>query len=740
MPESDPKTNLNILDLPNIFQSLSDNRRTGTLKVKSRNQEKSVYFKDGFIQMVHTPLKSTILGEALIKTKTISEETLLNAVGIQKKTGKRFGETLIGMGAITEAQLVAALTFQIAEEVCELFTWDDLHCEFAPGPPPTGLLSLDSYTSQIALNPGALMMEAARRIDEWELIKRTLPSMKDVLVLSNKLPGKYKGTLKHELVKWIDGLRDVEETTDRARMSKFNALKTIRDLIEEKFLRPKTAEELVDTARLVQRRGGPKEENLQKIINLYERAEELGMKNAKLSLWLAKAYERLNQNKESATRYKTLGEVSLEKGDLEEASGHYYKIIEMNRDDLDSHEKLVETCLKLKRFDEAVDQTMALIEKYAAAGKPESALALARLVRSLVNDNPVLLQAIAKLHLDAGDNIQALIEYESAGEILMDKEEYNGAIVIYERMLDIDDENIDAHFKLATAYTKIGETDKAVACYKTLADTLTTSGVLQDSINWQFLINIYENIVAIEPGNVTAREWLSDAYESKEEHEKAVSHLEGLLAALGESGAADKKSQALRKILALRPDDYPSRRRLAQVCKDAGRIEEAVNELGDLASIAMEKGDFDVGLEAFRGILAINPLDIETVAGVGKIFEIAGRYPEAAQQYRKAANLYYASAKLDKAVRFFLQAAEMDHDQGQSLLDAADLERQRGNLPSALNILSKFVKQAIKSRNFGYAKSACGLILSLKSNHPWARKVMERIDSMPDEKLDSEIP
>ncbi|MCU0723642.1 MAG: DUF4388 domain-containing protein, partial [Planctomycetes bacterium] len=291
------RTNLNILDLPNIFQSLADNRRTGMLRVKSKGQEKIILFRGGAITQVHTPLKSTMLGESLVRTKVIDEEILQEAMARQKATGGRLGETLIKMGRITAEDLVKALTFQTTEEVCELFTWEDVFCEFVAGEPAPGTFETDEFQERISLAASGIVMEAARRIDEWENIKKTLPSFKDVLILKRKPESSLRGTLKEELLRWVDGYRDVEDVLERARMSRFNALKTMKSLIDEGYLRSRTARELVEAAKVVGQKGGGREAGIAKIIKLYERAEELGINNPKISLWLAKAYERLKKEK-----------------------------------------------------------------------------------------------------------------------------------------------------------------------------------------------------------------------------------------------------------------------------------------------------------------------------------------------------------------------------------------------------------------------------------------------------------
>jgi len=431
-----------------------------------------------------------------------------------------------------------------------------------------------------------------------------------------------------------------------------------------------------------------------------------------------------------------LGEESFEKGNLEEAASHYRKILEMNPEDFDSHEKLVNAYIKLKDDAKAVEQTLELLEKLASAGQAEAALTFGGKVRKLIGDETDLVQAIASLHLEVGDNIQALIDYETAAETLLDREDFRRAIVIYERMLDIDDENIDAHFKVAGAFTKIGETNKAVACYKALADTLTSSGVLEDSINWQFLINVYENIVAIDPTHIMAREWLVDAYISKKDEEKALENLTGLLEALGEEGDPQKRIEALKKFIELKPEDYRSRRVLARLYKKTNLHEDAISEFGEMAHLAVEKGDFDVGLRAFREILTIDSFDTETVVGIGKIYEIAGRYPEAALEFRRAAHLYAAAAKFDKASRYYIHAAENDPAQVGALLEAADLERQGGNTSKALELLQDFMQKSLQGKNFGLAKYACNMILTLKGADPSARKVLGKLKDLPDISFD----
>jgi len=137
------RTDLNILDLPSIFKSISDNRRSGTLRIRAGREEKAVFFDEGHVQAVYSPGKLTLLGEALLRAGHIDDDTLERAMIKQKASGEKLGVVLVKQGKISEADLARALQGQISEEVCELFTWKEIHCEFNPGPPPSHFFEPD---------------------------------------------------------------------------------------------------------------------------------------------------------------------------------------------------------------------------------------------------------------------------------------------------------------------------------------------------------------------------------------------------------------------------------------------------------------------------------------------------------------------------------------------------------------------------------------------------------------------
>ena len=70
-----------------------------------------------------------------------------------------------------------------------MFSWPEIHCEFMEETLPD-IFDQELLQLPIGLNPGALVMEAARRQDEWTLIRELLPSNKDIPYIAHPQTGR----------------------------------------------------------------------------------------------------------------------------------------------------------------------------------------------------------------------------------------------------------------------------------------------------------------------------------------------------------------------------------------------------------------------------------------------------------------------------------------------------------------------------------------------------------------------
>jgi len=162
--------NLRTMDLPEVLQWISGGRKTGTLHLDRGSVRKRIAFTDGIIHTSWSNDPRESLGQFLIRDNLVTEEQLFKALLRQEKEGRLIGVILVGDGVFTEADLRHALQAKVAETIYDLFLWPEGNFSFKDGelPQPPGL--------PVELPVMGVIMEGARRIDEWSRIREVFPS------------------------------------------------------------------------------------------------------------------------------------------------------------------------------------------------------------------------------------------------------------------------------------------------------------------------------------------------------------------------------------------------------------------------------------------------------------------------------------------------------------------------------------------------------------------------------------
>src|SRR5256884_5637039 len=147
---------------------------------------------------------------------------------MQQRQGdkRRIGEILVALGAITPRELERQVRFQIEEVVFEVMSWREGYFSFTEGP-----LSDVATETAVRIPTEALLMEGARRIDEWSRIESRIPHLGVVPMLAPPQEGG-EGELdllppEWEMLAMIDGARDVRAIAAELGRSEFEVAKTL---------------------------------------------------------------------------------------------------------------------------------------------------------------------------------------------------------------------------------------------------------------------------------------------------------------------------------------------------------------------------------------------------------------------------------------------------------------------------------------------------------------------------------
>jgi tetratricopeptide (TPR) repeat protein len=158
------------MDLPDVLQWISGGRKTGTLHLDRGPVQKRIAFFGGIIHTSWSNDPRESLGQFLVRDALVTEEQLFKALLRQETEGRLLGVILVGDGAVAEADLRRVLQLKVEETIFDLFLWPEGRFVFKDGelPVPPGI--------PVELPVMGVIMEGARRMDEWSRIREVFPT------------------------------------------------------------------------------------------------------------------------------------------------------------------------------------------------------------------------------------------------------------------------------------------------------------------------------------------------------------------------------------------------------------------------------------------------------------------------------------------------------------------------------------------------------------------------------------
>jgi hypothetical protein len=220
------------LHIQDVFQLLDLGRKSGVLRVTSelRQTAATVWFDRGGVVSAALGSDSDPIGARLVRVGRITGEQLDRARGVQHAGDeRRMGDILVAQGAISRRELERQLKAQVEEAVFELLGWAEGYFRFEEGSP-----HLSAVESPVRFPTEALLMEAARRLDEWSRIGSKVSH----LGLVPKLPPPEHQPadpldlvpFEWEVLAAVDGQRDLHALADVLGRSEFEVARTVYGL------------------------------------------------------------------------------------------------------------------------------------------------------------------------------------------------------------------------------------------------------------------------------------------------------------------------------------------------------------------------------------------------------------------------------------------------------------------------------------------------------------------------------
>lgn len=227
---------LSEFSLAEILELINLSRRSGVVKVEREGQQASVSFRAGKVISAADRLAGEPIGALLVREGIITPKQLQEALDLQNQMRhKLLCEVLLEIGLVTREEIARRLQQRTEEAIYRLFEWTD------------GDFLIETYEAQdesedpfVSLSPTHLIMEGARRIDEWRRIREKLPSGDIVMQFapSYALRGD-EITLtspEWEVLALVNGERDVEAIAAKSALSPFDTQRILYGLLSAGLL------------------------------------------------------------------------------------------------------------------------------------------------------------------------------------------------------------------------------------------------------------------------------------------------------------------------------------------------------------------------------------------------------------------------------------------------------------------------------------------------------------------------
>lgn len=216
------------LGIQDVLQLLELAKKTGILLVRSErlNDEAVVHFDRGVVVFATRRRSMRMLGQQLLRAGKLTERELDRALAVQQEgAGQRLGGILVEQGSVGEDELIRHLKFQLEETIYDLLGWDEGYFRFEESE------GINRSTPRVEVRIESLLMEGARRIDEWARLESRVPHPECVPMLAESEGDGGQPVDLHpdewEVLAEIDGERDLRRIAAHVGKSSFDVAKIV---------------------------------------------------------------------------------------------------------------------------------------------------------------------------------------------------------------------------------------------------------------------------------------------------------------------------------------------------------------------------------------------------------------------------------------------------------------------------------------------------------------------------------
>lgn len=683
---------VNLIDLPNLVQNITSQRRDGVMTVRMGKEERFLRFVSGNLVALSGVPASTF-AKSLVWAEVMTPDQLSACLATLGKNFRpeHLAQTVLSRNLAQKDGLLDALDCYVEEAFSEVIGWTTVKVNFTAEGPSDPWAELQ-VSLGMSINTGSLLLEALRRQDELKQIAQFVPDQWDVLVLdgTREVPGDLPTDAVRILHGWREGMIAVS-LFERSLLAPFRATTALAHLRRIGLVRPANGTELVVHADAAHAHGRHRE-----AYGLYRRALALGVDSARIHLHLGELAERFGENEAAGESYLLAGVQLTDTSSAVIALRNALRL-GTNREAPLTH--LLAIYTQLDEKEESVRVLMELAALYEERGDLDQAAKAVRQAQELGADPVASSMTLARLAAAEGDPEQAALQLELAAHAAQYAGRNEDAVGAWRQLLGIVPQRCEYARECAELLAGLGREQEAV---EILRENLKHQDATASAAHEDALVAVYELLARLAPGDTAAHDWLAKAYERRRDRDGATQQLRHIASAQERAGNLGALANTLERIVELGGNQTDVLTQLAKVRTKLGQDTAAGEAWVAAADAAIILGALKdaralvaAGIEAAPGYL---PLRVRHA----QVANREGDLTVAIAAFRAAADLAMGSGQLDAARALLIQLRRLRSDDLVVRIQLAEVAEQLKD-PETERFQRDVVRCAVRGNNQGMA-------------------------------------
>lgn len=242
------KGNIETFRLSSILQMLNYEMRTGKLTIRFSDNFIQIFLYEGDIIYATETRTTNRLGDLLKEAGYISQAILDDCLALSRNNKDKFGKTLVKKGYISLEKLNEFIMRQAENTVYNVLLSESGEFEYADT-----TINLDG-TYDFKIDTMFVLLEAARRIDELEILKEQIPGESSIPKIADSANDSVKTSLdanERRLLSVINGKLTIRQIFDKSGFDDYEAYKILNSLISAGLVGFNQAKRTSDLAKEV---------------------------------------------------------------------------------------------------------------------------------------------------------------------------------------------------------------------------------------------------------------------------------------------------------------------------------------------------------------------------------------------------------------------------------------------------------------------------------------------------------